>query len=52
MISFSAKKARGMMCRYVVKNRLEKPEELKNFDLDGYSFNEGLSDGRDLVFTR
>lgn len=52
VISFSAKKARGMMCRYVVKNRLEKPEELKNFDLDGYSFNEGLSVGRDLVFTR
>lgn len=52
MISFSAKKARGMMCRYVIKNRLQTPEELKSFDLDGYHFNEALSLEKDLMFTR
>lgn len=52
MISFSAKKARGMMCRYVVKNRLQNPEEMKGFNLDGYYFNEELSKGKDLMFTK
>ena len=52
VISFSAKKARGMMCRYVVKNRLEKPEDMKAFDVDSYQFNEELSTERNLIFTR
>lgn len=52
MISFSAKKARGMMCRYVIKNRLTKPEDMKSFNLEGYSFNESLSSERELMFTR
>lgn len=52
IIAFSAKKARGMMCRYVIKNRLEKPEDMKSFDLDNYSFNEALSSERELIFTR
>jgi len=52
IIAFSAKKARGMMCHYVVKNRLTKPEEMKGFDMEDYQFNEELSSERELVFTR
>lgn len=52
IVAFYAKKARGMMCNYVVKNRLEKPEEMKAFDMDDYTFNEELSNDRHYVFTR
>ncbi|TXB62752.1 peroxide stress protein YaaA [Phaeodactylibacter luteus] len=52
IIAFFAKKARGMMCRYAVKNNIAEPEELKGFDMDGYAFNEGLSGPREFVFTR
>lgn len=52
MISIYAKKARGMMCRFVVENKISDPEEMKAFDLDGYYFNPGLSKGNDWVFTR
>ena len=52
VISFNAKKARGMMVRYAIKNRLDHPEQLKSFALDNYSFNELLSDEKVWVFTR
>jgi len=54
MISFFAKKARGLMARYAIENRIEKPEELKAFDYEGYHFNESLSDlsKNKWVFTR
>ncbi|WP_052598946.1 peroxide stress protein YaaA [Aureispira sp. CCB-QB1] len=52
VVAFYAKKARGMMCNYVVKNRLEKPEEMKGFDMEDYQFNEALSSERHYVFTR
>jgi len=52
IVAFYAKKARGMMCNYVVKNRLEKPEDMKGFDMDDYQFNEELSSERHFVFTR
>lgn len=52
VISFSAKRARGMMCRYVVQNRLTNPEGMKQFDWDDYQYNEALSSTHDLVFTR
>lgn len=52
MISFFAKKARGMMARYIITNKIETVEQLKNFDLGGYGFNAELSKGNDLVFTR
>jgi len=42
-MSFYAKKARGLMAHYVVKNRVKKPEDLKHFDLEGYAFNKSLS---------
>ncbi|GAF02488.1 peroxide stress protein YaaA [Saccharicrinis fermentans] len=52
MISFYAKKARGMMVRFIVQNRIEDPEELKAFDMEGYYYNAQLSKGNQPVFTR
>ena len=52
IISFYAKKARGLMTRYAIKNRIENPEDLKQFDLEGYAFNASMSEGDKWVFTR
>ncbi|MFW6043216.1 MAG: peroxide stress protein YaaA [Marinilabiliaceae bacterium] len=52
IISVYAKKARGMMVRFIVQNGLTNPEDLKAFDMDGYHFNNDLSQGDDWVFTR
>jgi cytoplasmic iron level regulating protein YaaA (DUF328/UPF0246 family) len=52
MISFFAKKARGMMARYAVKHKITDVEDLKGFDYDGYYFNNKLSSGDKWVFTR
>lgn len=52
IVAFYAKQARGMMAHYVVKNRLENPEQLKDFDMEDYQYNEVLSEGQNLVFTR
>lgn len=47
-----AKLARGYMARYIVKNKIEKPEKLKGFDSNDYSFNAKMSDEVNWVFTR
>lgn len=52
IVAFFAKKARGMMCHYAIKNKIKKVEDLKGFDYDGYAYNEDLSSDNDLVFTR
>ncbi len=52
MVTIYAKKARGMMAQFIVKNQLTNPEELKFFDEDGYYYNESLSKGGEVVFTR
>jgi cytoplasmic iron level regulating protein YaaA (DUF328/UPF0246 family) len=52
VIGFFAKKARGMMARYLVDHRIDNPEALKDFDRDGYAFNAKLSDTHEWVFTR
>ncbi|MDR7343307.1 cytoplasmic iron level regulating protein YaaA (DUF328/UPF0246 family) [Pantoea alhagi] len=52
IISFYAKKARGLMCRYIIENRLQEAEQLKQFNLDGYFFDEASSRGSELVFKR
>ncbi|MEX2590751.1 MAG: peroxide stress protein YaaA [Chitinophagales bacterium] len=52
IIAFFAKKARGLMCRYIIQNRIEKAEDIKSFNLDGYSYNDRLSKGKEWVFTR
>lgn len=52
MISFFAKKARGMMVRYIIDHNIETLEGLKGFNYEGYQFEESLSKGNTLVFTR
>lgn len=52
VISFYAKKARGLMSRYIIENRLTKPEQLAAFNTDGYFFDEAASSKNDLVFKR
>lgn len=52
MISFFAKKARGLMVRFIVNTHAETIEDLKNFDYEGYRFDANLSKGNTLVFTR
>lgn len=44
MISFFAKKARGLMTAFAIKNRITDPKQLLKFDYEGYGFNERLSD--------
>lgn len=52
MIGFFAKKARGMMVRYIVENNIETIEGLKGFNSEGYVFDALLSSKQKLVFTR
>jgi cytoplasmic iron level regulating protein YaaA (DUF328/UPF0246 family) len=52
MVGIFAKKARGLMSRYMIKNRIDKAEDLKTFDLDGYQYNNKLSTDINWVFTR
>ena len=51
-IQYYAKKARGLMARYIVDRRIDDPEGLKDFDYEGYRYNASLSNGDDWVFTR
>ncbi|MDP2093452.1 MAG: peroxide stress protein YaaA [Hydrogenophaga sp.] len=52
IISFMAKRARGLMVRYAVQHRLTTPEQLKGFDLEGYQFVPAASEIDRLVFRR
>ena len=52
MISFFAKKARGVMARYIIDNQLTDPEQLKSFTGSGYHFSAEQSSGNNLVFLR
>ena len=52
IISFFAKKARGMMANFIVRNRIKQPEDLKAFDVAGYQFDEDSSDESTLTFLR
>lgn len=52
IISFYAKKARGMMASYIIKNRIKNIKQLQGFSESGYSYNYELSDERNLTFTR
>lgn len=52
VISFYAKKARGLMSRYIIENRLTTPEQLDNFDSEGYFFDEAASSEQEKVFKR
>ncbi|MHB8951015.1 MAG: peroxide stress protein YaaA [Rhodoferax sp.] len=52
IISFYAKRARGLMARYAAMHRLNKPKQLESFDLDGYAFDAGASEPDRLVYRR
>lgn len=52
MISFYAKKARGMMTRYIIDNQIETYEGLLGFDSAGYTYNEAMSKENEPVFIR
>ncbi len=52
MISFFAKKARGLMVRYIIDNNIESAEGLIGFNYDNYAFDSNLSTKTELVFTR
>lgn len=52
IVSFYAKKARGLMSAWILKNRVEKPGDLVNFDSAGYYFSDKESSESELVFLR
>ncbi len=51
-IGIFAKRGRGMMASFIIKNKIKKREDLIKFNLDGYKFNKSLSQDNHLVFTR
>ena len=52
IISFYAKKARGLMSAYIIKNRLKNPEDIKGFNVEGYKYSKSESNGNNWVFLR
>jgi len=52
IISFYAKKARGLMTRFIIENNIDDAEKLQAFDADGYHYNPRLSKDSNPVFTR
>lgn len=52
VISFYAKKARGLMVRYIIDNNCKTIEDLKGFNIENYRFDQNLSTDNQLVFTR
>jgi len=52
VVAIFAKRARGMMADYIIRNRIENPEDLKKFRLGGYRFNKDLSDDKQWTFER
>jgi hypothetical protein len=52
VISFNAKRARGLMARWIVERRIEDPSKLTEFNIDRFKFQPELSDATNFVFTR
>jgi cytoplasmic iron level regulating protein YaaA (DUF328/UPF0246 family) len=52
IISFYAKRARGLMARYAIDKKITKPEQLKKFNTEGYAFDAKHSDETSWVFRR
>jgi cytoplasmic iron level regulating protein YaaA (DUF328/UPF0246 family) len=52
IVAIFAKRARGMMADYIIRNRIERAEDLKQFKLAGYQFDEALSDDKQRTFKR
>ncbi len=52
VIGIHAKRARGLMCRYAIENKVENPQALQDFDVAGYRFRADMSSPSDWVFVR
>ena len=52
VIGFFAKKARGIMARYLIDNEIDNPADLTGFAAEGYAYNAALSNTHEWVFTR
>lgn len=52
IISFYAKKARGLMSAWIISQKINNPDELKGFNVAGYRFDASSSEGDTLIFTR
>jgi len=52
IIAIFAKRARGMMADYIIRNRIENAEDIKKFRLGGYRFSRELSDDQQWTFVR
>lgn len=52
VVAIFAKRARGMMADYILRNRIENPEDIKKFNQSGYRFAKGLSDDKQWTFVR
>lgn len=52
VVAIFAKRARGMMADYIIRNRLENPEDIRKFKQGGYKFNKHLSDEKQWTFER
>ena len=52
VVAIFAKRARGMMADYILRNRIEKPEDIKKFNAGGYRFSKELSDDTQWTFER
>ena len=52
IISFYAKKARGLMARYIIENRVRKIDDLKKFNFENYKYRKELSTETNLIFLR
>ena len=52
IISFYAKRARGLMVRYAAEHQINQPEQLKQFNYEGYAYNEAASNDTEWVFLR
>ena len=51
-VGMFAKKARGAMARFMITNQVDQVDKLKDFNINGYSYRDDLSDGTNLVFSR
>jgi len=51
-ITLYAKKARGMMCNFIIQNHLNEVNDLKSFNVEGYQYNQKISSDNEWVFTR
>lgn len=52
IVTMYAKKARGLMARFIIQNHITDPEKLKLFDKEGYYFDESLSSANEFIYIR